>query len=113
MANVKNLRPGKNNRGGKRPGSGRPPDWLKEKCQSAVDKNALIDLITRIATGEETEQHITKDGDVVDVAPSAMVRLRAIEMLLDRGYGKPTQALEHSGSMSLTLENIIGGTVDQ
>lgn len=80
--------------GGKRKNAGRPPDWLKEKCQNAVDKNKLIDFLTRVATGEETEQHVTKDGEVVDIAMGGMVRLRAAEMLLDRGFGKPMQAVE-------------------
>lgn len=78
-------------KGGKRKGAGRPHDWLKEKCQEAIDKNKLIDFLTRVATGEETESHVTKDGDVVDIPMGGMVRLKATEMLMDRGFGKPQQ----------------------
>lgn len=85
-------------RGGKRAGAGRPPDWLKKKCSSLVDKNKLLEFVMRVAVGEETEQHVTKEGDVVDVAPSTHDRLRAVEMLLDRGFGKPAQAVELGGA---------------
>lgn len=83
--------------GGKRKNAGRPPDWLKAKCANLVDKNKLIEFIVRVANGDETEPQIVRSGGDVSVeecAPSIKDRLRAVEMLLDRGFGRPTEHVE-------------------
>lgn len=92
--------------GGKRAGAGRPPDWLKKKCSELIDKNKLLEFVVGVATGEETEVHVTKDGDVVDCAPSIHDRLRAVEMLLDRGYGKPNQSTTLDGNLTLNTNRL-------
>lgn len=79
-------------RGGKREGAGRPPDWLKKKCASIIDKKKLVEFIGRVASGDETEPHVIKEGDIIDCAPSIHDRLKAVEMLMDRGFGKPTSS---------------------
>jgi hypothetical protein len=38
-------------------------------------------------------------------------RIAAAKELLDRGYGKVTQPMEHSGGLSLTLEQLVSGSV--
>lgn len=98
--------------GGKRDGAGRPPDWLKQQCQKIVDRSKLLDLLDRIANGEESESHVTKDGDVVEIPMSGMVRLKATEMLLDRAYGKTMPSLEVPGSGNRSYR-IIFETVDE
>ena len=63
------------------------------------DGKELVDALVAIArgtlpeilSGEETKEVTVKD------------RLRAIEMLLDRGYGKPAGTLEVSGNVGLTV----------
>lgn len=87
--------------GGKRKNAGRPPDWLKKKCADLLDKNKLVDFLARVANGDETEPHIVRSGGDVSIeesAPSIHDRLRAVEMLLDRAYGKPAQAVELGGA---------------
>lgn len=37
-------------------------------------------------------------------------RIAAAKELLDRGYGKVTQPMEHSGSLAVTLEQLITGS---
>ena len=76
-------------RGGYREGSGRSPDWLKEKCKEIVDKKNIVEFIGNVAAG------MIKDADVKD-------RLRASEMLLDRAWGKPVQSVDHSGEIEHT-----------
>lgn len=90
--------------GGKREGAGRKPDWLKTKCASLVDKHKLLEYLARVAAGEETEQRVVvvREGnsahtEIEEVKCSPHDRMHAIEMLLERGYGKPVQGVEVGG----------------
>lgn len=79
--------------GGKRAGAGRP----------AGRRNKVTADIKEIAQsfGEEAIKslvEIVRDGD----APHA-ARVSAVKELLDRGYGKAKQALEHSGGMTYNV----------
>lgn len=88
--------------GGKRDNAGRPPDWLKEKCKSLIDKNNLLEFVSRVANGEERQTVVVKNGPnesfTEEIPCDTKDRLRAVEMLLDRGFGKPAQALEVGGA---------------
>lgn len=93
-------------RGGKRKGAGRKPDWLKAKCANLIDRHKLIHFIVAVANGTETEPHVTKDGEVIECAASIHDRLRAVDMLLDRGYGKPMQSTTIDGSLTVKTEQL-------
>jgi hypothetical protein len=74
--------------GGKRPGSGRRRGARTKKTieiQEAAKKYAG-DALAALA-------EIVKDGT------SEAARISAATALLDRGYGKPRQAIEHSGNV--------------
>jgi hypothetical protein len=90
------------------PGSGRTPDWLKAKCRAAAPK--VIKFLIDLADGKPVERVIEADGKIRWVPGNARDRSRAGEMLMDRGYGKVPQGLEHSGG--LTLEQLVGGSVE-
>ena len=76
---------GKN--GGARPGAGRKPGKV------GAAKRALADMAKDHAQDAlRTLVNIAKDKE----APHA-ARVSAANAILDRGYGKPPQALEHSG----------------
>lgn len=94
-------------RGGKREGSGRKPDWLKTKCADLVDRNKLLEFVASVANGKETEVHYDKLGNAFDAACSIKDRLHAVELLLERGYGKPVQGIEHSGQVATTFDVVI------
>lgn len=102
------IKPHQRGRGGKRAGAGRPADWLKAKCASIVDKKKLVEFVARVASGEETEPHVTKDGEVIDCAPSIHDRLKAVEMLLDRGFGKASSV--DSNPLIEPLQKVINDT---
>lgn len=77
-------------RGGKRPGAGRPkgssqratPEQYSELAALARRHTAsALRALVRIATKGESEA----------------ARVTAATAILDRGYGKPTQAVEHTG----------------
>lgn len=95
--------------GGKRKGAGRRPDWLKKKCCDLVDKNKLVEFLSRVADGSESFMALDKLGRAVEIGPEIKDRLRAVEMLLDRGFGKAIQGVEHSGSVATTYNLIIEG----
>ena len=78
-------------RGGKRPGAGRPPGAVDPV--KAAHKKTLEELAR-----EHTDVAIQTLIDVCTgllMPPAA--RVTAANSLLDRGYGKPVQALKHSG----------------
>lgn len=74
-------------RGGIRPGSGRP----KGKRSA---KTLEIEALAKRYAGDALRalQHIATKGE------SEGARVSAATALLDRGYGKPRQALEHTGA---------------
>lgn len=88
-------------KGGPNPGAGRPPDWLKAECQKHAPN--LLEFLRQVALGEDLEQVITENGETVRVPAPVRERIKAAEMLLDRGYGKPTQGIEVSGDVSVNL----------
>lgn len=59
--------------------TGRPPNAIKELCRRLVFNDKLIERLSAIATNDEEQ---TRD------------QIRAIEVLLDRGFGKAEQSLD-------------------
>lgn len=59
--------------------TGRPPNAIKELCRELVFNDKLIERLSAIATNDEEQ---TRD------------QIRAIEVLLDRGFGKAEQSLD-------------------
>lgn len=99
--------------GGRREGAGRKPDWLKLTCQKILDKDKLLQYLAGVAAGREIEQQVVvvRDGrdshtEVVDVRCSTKDRLRALEMILERGWGKPAQPVELDAEMKFQPFNI-------
>jgi hypothetical protein len=72
--------------GGSRGGAGRPP--------GAVNK-ATLEI--REAARQHGPQMISELVMLAKESDSHSTRVAAIGMLLDRGYGRPKQELEHSG----------------
>lgn len=59
--------------------TGRPPNAIKELCREYVFNDKLIEKLASIAKSAKTQ---TKD------------QIRAIEVLMDRGFGKAEQSVE-------------------
>lgn len=81
-------------KGGAREGAGRSPDWLKAKCQKIIDKDKLVEFLRDVAKGKNMEQVVTDEGVSIAVPAAIRERLKATEMLLDRGFGKAAQHVE-------------------
>lgn len=84
---------------------GRPKEVLRRKCREAIeggpDAEHGVTFVARVMRGTETEDVTVTTGSganattqVVQVRPKLRDRLYAAELLLDRGYGKPDQALQ-------------------
>lgn len=95
----------KNRHGGPRPNSGRPPNWFKAKCAAIVDKKKLLDFVGRVAEGLESD-HRLSEGVVVELPASIHDRLYAVEMLCDRGFGKPVQAVSGVDGGPLVIQMV-------
>ena len=68
--------------------AGRPADWLIKKCQTLVDKRELVEFLADVASGKDMEQVVTDGGETIRVPASVKDRIRATEILLNRGFGK-------------------------
>ena len=84
-------------RGGKRQGAGRKPG---SKDKSTVEQSATLSELARAHTS-------TALGVLVKIAQqgeSDAARVSAANAILDRGYGKPTQGIEHTGKDGGAIE---------
>ena len=83
-------------RGGARPGAGRKPGALNKAT-------ANVKLLAQ-QWGEQVIQALAEIATGAEQPPAA--RVAAANALLDRGYGKATQALELSGSGGGPMEHV-------
>lgn len=84
-------------RGGIRPGSGRPRGVPNK---ATAERKATLEELART----HTELALSVLASVAEKSESDSARVTAAAALLDRGYGKPRQAVEHSGNLQLTHE---------
>lgn len=87
--------------GGKREGAGRPPDWLRQECQKHAPN--LIEFLAKVANGSDVEQAVGAEGEVISVPAAVRDRIKATEILLNRGYGMPNQPLSGPDGNELNL----------
>jgi hypothetical protein len=77
-------------RGGKRPGAGRPKGALS---RATKEQKATLEELARA----HTDTALLVLVEVAQSSESDAARVSAANAILDRGYGKPKQGLEHSG----------------
>ena len=77
-------------RGGKRPGAGRPRGSSK---RVTAEQYAELSALAR----QYAKSAILALVKVATKGESEAARVSAATAILDRGYGKPAQSLEHSG----------------
>lgn len=95
----KKFKKGQEGLGGKREGSGRPVEWFREECRRIIERGEILKFLQDVATGKDVEQRINDNGEVLKIPADVRDRMKASEMLMDRGLGKPVQQLEHSGEI--------------
>jgi len=79
---------------GNKGGTGRPPEWLRSKCQYIVDREQLVEFLGRVASGDDVDQVINQNGECLKVPASVKDRIKAVELLLDRGFGKAAETIK-------------------
>lgn len=77
-------------RGGKRPGAGRPKG---SKDTATREQGATLAELARANTKVALQALVA----IASKGESEAARVSAATAILDRGYGKPTQSHEHSG----------------
>lgn len=92
--------------GGKRDGAGRKPNWLKERCQEIVERDKILEFLASVANGADVEQAVGGEGEVIRVPAAVRDRIKAAELLLDRGFGKAPQSMEVTGADGDPLSGI-------
>lgn len=93
--------------GGPRPGSGRPPDWLKLKCQEIVEKDDIVGFLRQIARGDLANVSVSNgpEGTTETRAVRVQDQLKAAEMLKDWGFGREDVA--ETGKVMVSLVQLI------
>lgn len=80
-------------------GGSKPAEFVRA-CREAVTDNQLLRVLVRIAIGDIHERIDTaKDGTPIYGETKNSDRIRAIELLVNRGFGLPTQAVEVTGAV--------------
>ncbi|ENN86057.1 hypothetical protein RHSP_31908 [Rhizobium freirei PRF 81] len=82
----------KENRGGKRQGAGRPQG---ARSRATREHKATLSDLARVHTSVALQALV----DIAKKGESESARVAAANSLLDRAYGKATQAHEHRGSI--------------
>ena len=67
-------------------------------CREWAEKKGWDKLIS-LADGKDYKIGL-KDGRVVEVGPNQDLQFQAMKTLIEYGYGKPSQAVEHSGEIA-------------
>jgi hypothetical protein len=94
-------------KGGKRPGAGRPPEWLRDKCREIIDRQELIDFVGNVAAGLPFKAMI--GSTEMKVSADVKERLKAVEMLKEWGFGKAAQPLTGADDGPLIVERVFFG----
>ncbi len=87
--------------GGARQGAGRPPEWLKERCREAGPQ--VIEFLIEVSTGGPMEQVVNAAGETIGVPAAVKDRIKAAEIVLNRGYGMPNQPISNADESNLNL----------
>lgn len=82
-------------------GGGRPKEVLRRKLRELVDTRNGHEFVANVMDGTETEDVLVTVGSGKDATlrleqqrPKIRDRLLAYELLMDRGFGKPDQAVQ-------------------
>ena len=89
---------------------GRQPDWLRERCRKLVKRHELVEYLADVAKGKAIEPRrltdiLTGKVTVVMEPASTKDRTKAVELLLNRGWGFPAQTVE-SDSLNSIIETM-------
>lgn len=113
--NPENQTKSNGRRGGYRKNAGRPKGSMSEARKAQLKAEAALKvqvLNTEISLREKAAQHAVEAIEELvrifkDEATPAAAKVSAIKELLDRGHGKPPQALTGEGGGPIQSETVI------
>jgi len=82
--------------GGAKPGAGRPSDAHRAQCRNLVETLKIRDFFGDVTKGKKVDFTVTMDGKVVNVPASVRNRMFAGLTLMEHGYGRAPQEIQHS-----------------
>lgn len=62
-----------------------------------------IQFLQDCVLGEPVDEFITQQGECIPHRAKAETRIKAWEAVADRGYGRPTQAVEMAGELTVNM----------
>lgn len=80
-------------KGGPRKGSGRPPNFIRERLKDIANHPKALKFLEDAILGEAVDAKI-HEGQVIKGPAGAQVRAAIWESVHDRGFGKPVSVLE-------------------
>lgn len=89
--------------GGKRPGAGRPAG---AQTKATVERKATL---TELAQAHTEAAILTLAEVMLDTDAPHSARIAASNALLDRGYGRPSQAVDHTSSDGTMTPQAVNG----
>ena len=94
--------------------NGPAANWFKQECIRISNDEKFLDLLCRVAKGEESEtivyQKVDNNGNVVgnkEVRVSKATlsdRLKAVEMILAYAYGRPAQTIDLATKKTFSIK---------
>lgn len=90
---------------------GRPPDWFRDQCRVALEEARGVEFARDVLAGKEFPQLATGEGEVIPLPPALKDRLKALEWLADRGWGKANQTMEVTGANGDPLNGVPTSTL--
>jgi hypothetical protein len=82
--------------GGARVGAGAPSNMHRAECRKLVESLKIRDFFGDVTKGKKVDFTVTMDGKVVNVPASVRNRMFAGLTLMEHGYGRAPQEIQHS-----------------
>lgn len=75
------------------PNAGRPPNEFAARCREIADREQLLEMAAKIATGKEGEI-VTIGGTTNAMVSKPTDRIAATKLILAYGHGQPVQPVD-------------------
>jgi hypothetical protein len=82
--------------GGAKPGAGRPSDAHRRECRRLVESLKIREFFGDVTKGDKLDFTVNLDGKIVKVPASIRNRMFAGLTLMEHGYGRAPQEIQHS-----------------
>lgn len=94
---------------GNKGGTGRPPDWIRDKIDEIVDWDKKIQFLNNVVDGKPVDRFYSAQGKRTNLLLPAGIRerIRALEILLERRWGKAPQDIKVGADEGVDLVSLV------